>query len=64
MKTEKQRRRGLFGKVLGLVTENWALKLLAFVLAIVIYYAMKPGDAGLQQKMKFERTDERIPFKP
>ncbi|MBO6168221.1 MAG: hypothetical protein J6P13_07765 [Kiritimatiellae bacterium] len=48
-------------RALSLVTANWGLKLLALILAFVIYYSMKPSDGALQ-KTKFERTDERSSF--
>ena len=40
-----------------LFTENWGLKLLSLVLAFMIHYTLKPEDD--QQRIKFERTDER-----
>lgn len=50
-----------FRRIVALATDNWGLKLLALLLAVVIYYSMKPSDGALQ-KTKFERTDERSTF--
>lgn len=48
--------------VFGLVFDNWGLKILAIVLAIVIYYSMKPKSdqisiPGGGERSKFEKTD-------
>lgn len=60
-KKRARRKSNFFGSALSLVTENCGLKLLALLLAIVVYYTMKPNDGALE-KTKFERTDERIQF--
>lgn len=42
MKDEK-RSAGLFRRALSLLTQNWGLKMLSLVLAIIIYHSLKPG---------------------
>lgn len=59
MKTVKPRFL-LFRRFISLFTENWGLKVLALVLAFMIYYALKPEDGP--QRINFERTDERTEF--
>lgn len=34
--------KNLVANLFGLVTRNWGLKILALVLAIVLYYSLKP----------------------
>ena len=59
MKVEKDRS-GAFRWIVGLVIDNWGLKILAFILAVVIYYAMKPtDDANVpSERIKFEKVVE------
>ncbi len=59
MKAEKERK-GFWRFALGFVTDNWGLKLLAFILAVMIYYAMKPADDPAtvpSERIKFEKVD-------
>lgn len=59
MKLEKERK-GFWWSALGLVTNNWGLKILAFILAVVIYYATKPDDDPStvpSERIKFEKVD-------
>lgn len=59
MKYEKTKW-GAVGAVLGAVTENWGLKLLALVLAIAIYYAIKPEAETAEapsERIKFEKVE-------
>lgn len=59
MKLEKDRK-GFWWDALGLVTNNWGLKILAFILAVVIYYATKPADDPStvpSERIKFERVE-------
>ena len=57
MKAEK-RRGGLFRQVWSVLTRNWGLKLLALVLAIIVYHSLKP-DLGFTQE-----TNDRHIFQP
>ena len=41
MKAEPQRT-GIFRRTLSKLTRNWGLKLLALVLAVIVYYSLKP----------------------
>ena len=41
MKAEQQRP-GVFRRAWATLTHNWGLKLLALVLAIIVYYSLKP----------------------
>ncbi len=59
MKSSKPRF-SFFKKFFSLFTENWGLKILALVLAFMIYYSLKPEDGA--QRINFERTDERTEF--
>lgn len=46
--------------IVGLVTQNWGLKILALVLAVVMYYAMKPAGEGAavpSERIKFEKVE-------
>ena len=54
---EKEKRHPLRA-LAGLVIDNLGLKLLALVLAIAVYHALRPSD-GTSQKTGFERTDEQ-----
>ncbi len=59
MKPEKPRR-GFWRIALGFVTDNWGLKVLALILAIVIYYALKPeADPSTvpSERIKFEKVE-------
>jgi len=40
MKVERQKA-GIFSRVASLLTHNWGLKLLALVLAIIVYHSLK-----------------------
>ena len=60
MKPEKEHK-GFWRGAIGFVTDNWGLKILAFILAIVIYYATKPADDPStvpSERIKFEKVDE------
>ena len=35
---------GLFSRIAELFTKNWGLKILALILAIVIYHSLKPAE--------------------
>ena len=59
MKKEKTRFRFL-RSCAGLVIDNWGLKILALILAFVIYHALKPEDSSAK-RINFERIDERAP---
>ena len=48
MKAEK-RRSGLIRRIWSALTHNWSLKLLALVLAILVYHSLKPH-GGLLRK--------------
>ena len=48
MKQEKKRG-GLIRRIWSLLTHNWSLKLLALVLAILVYHSLKPH-GGLLRK--------------
>ncbi len=37
---------GLFARIAELFTKNWGLKILALVLALVIYHSLKPTEQG------------------
>lgn len=41
MKAENQRA-GIFRRTLSKLTRNWGLKLLALIMAIIVYYSLKP----------------------
>ncbi len=59
MKHEKDRK-GFWKGVLGLVIDNWGLKVLALILAIVIYYAIKPeADPSVvpSERIKFAKVE-------
>ena len=48
--------------LVGLIINNWGLKILAIILAIVIYYAMKPErntfiTSREGERTRFEKTD-------
>ena len=62
MKTKKPRF-GFFRRLAALIFENWGLKILSLVLALLIYYALKPTDKAFQ-RTNFQRTDERNAFQP
>ena len=57
---EGRPRFALMRSFVSLFTENWGLKILALVLAFMIYYALKPQDGP--QRINFERTDGRSEF--
>lgn len=60
MKHEKDRK-GFWRGVVGLVTDNWGLKILAFILAVVMYYTMKPPDESApvpSERIKFEKVGD------
>lgn len=42
--------RGILGGGLALITRNWGLKLLALVLAVVIYYILEPRTSSESHK--------------
>lgn len=44
MKSPKARGPRFFKAVKGIVANNWGLKLLALLLALVIYHTLKPDD--------------------
>lgn len=59
MKAEKDHK-GFLRGMLGLLTDNWGLKILAFILAIVIYYAIKPAvdpNDVPSERIKFEKVE-------
>ncbi len=41
MKAEKKRI-GIFSRIWAAATKNWGLKLLALILAIIVYHSLKP----------------------
>ena len=43
-KSKKSRIMSFLREALKLVTENWGLKLLALLLAIILYHSLKTGD--------------------
>jgi len=47
--------KSVFSNLLGIFTRNWGLKILALVLAIVIYHSLKPAE-GTRQKNNNDRT--------
>ena len=51
MKAEVQKQ-GIFSKALSVLTYNWGLKLLALLLAILVYYSLKTE----RNSLKTERT--------
>ena len=57
MKAEKKRG-GMLRGMFSILTHNWGLKLLALVLAIIVYHSLKP-DIGFTQ----ESNDRHI-FQP
>ncbi len=57
MKAEKKRG-GMLRRLFSVLTHNWGLKLLALVLAIIVYHSLKP-DIGFTQ----ESNDRHI-FQP
>lgn len=60
MKPEKDRK-GFWRGAIGFITDNWGLKILAFILAVVIYYATKPPEDPStvpSERIKFEKVDE------
>ena len=38
----RPRKSGFFRRSLSWITKNWGLKLLAFLLALVVYYSLRP----------------------
>ena len=44
MNAERQKA-GFFSRALSLLTHNWGLKILALVLAIIAYHALKTGSS-------------------
>jgi len=56
-----KKKKNFFVRTISLITDNWGLKLLSLVLAVLIYYSMKPNN-GTLHKTKFERTNERSAF--
>ena len=44
MKAEVQKP-GIFSRALSVLTYNWGLKLLALVLAIIVYHTLKTGSS-------------------
>ena len=49
---------GFFSRAASLLTHNWGLKLLALILAIIVYHSLKP-DIGFTQE-----TNDRHIFQP
>lgn len=43
--------RGILEGALALITRNWGLKLLALVLAVVIYYILEPRTSSESHKL-------------
>lgn len=59
MKPEKGQK-GFWKGAIGFITDNWGLKVLAFILAIVIYYATKPDEDPStvpSERIKFEKVE-------
>ena len=59
MKPKKERAK-FWRTALGFVTDNWGLKILALILAVIIYYATKPKDDPStvpSERIKFERIE-------
>ena len=59
MKPEKDQK-GFWRGAIGFITDNWGLKVLAFILAIVIYYATKPDEDPStvpSERIKFEKVE-------
>lgn len=59
MKAEKDHK-GFWRGLVGFLFDNWGLKLLAFILSIVVYYATKPeADPATvpSERIKFEKVD-------
>lgn len=62
MKAEKDRK-GFWRGVVGLIFDNWGLKILAFILAVLIYYATKPADDPSivpSERIKFEKVESDV----
>ena len=60
MKAEKKRG-GMFRWMFSILTHNWGLKLLALVLAILVYHSLKPNIGSTQKSNDrhiFNRTQE------
>jgi len=47
---------GFLKRVAGLFTRNWGLKLLALVLAILIYHVLKPNHSTFNMQDLHDRT--------
>jgi len=42
---EAHQKEGIFSRAASLLTHNWGLKLLALVLAIIVYHTLKTGSS-------------------